>query len=84
MPLEMLLVAKSSMWSRQIRHSKFGDVCLSGVASGGKVGGPKAFNTHCLPLFGHLNCSSLHNKGPEEESCILLRSLASENLLQQC
>lgn len=39
-PVEMALVAKMSMWSRQIQHSRFGVVFLPGEASGEKGGVP--------------------------------------------
>lgn len=45
MPLERPLVTKLSMWSSQIQHSTFGDVCLPGVATGGKMGYHKTSET---------------------------------------
>lgn len=41
--VEMALVTKMSMWSRQIQHSRFGGVCLSGTASEDKLGYPNTF-----------------------------------------
>lgn len=82
----MALLAKMSMWGRQIQYSRFEGVCFPGVASGDKVGYPNTFKCTQSALVRApklLSFAEQRNQVPAEESC-LFRHLASGNLLQQC